>query len=241
MGTWLVTELGRKLMASIARRAFRVRGRWRFGAIVLGLLVLLVTCMPGRGGKTGDLHYRGPTEIGIAKGEFLAGTPIQYLGKTEDGALVSIEGQQALKKTGDSLNWVHNPVEGVAVDLNLRVALVTEEELHVLGTAKVTVLDPVPQTAEVAPAAPIRYKLPVNYHLKKGQAIPGTTILYLGETEKGAHLGNAEGYPYRELGDSIVWRGQLRQGLWLELNLRTALISKNTLDVAGIAELSIMP
>ena len=63
----------------------------------------------------------------------------------------------------------------------------------------------------------------------------------MGETEKGAHLGNVEGYPYREVGDSIVWRGQLRDRLWLELNLRTALISEKSLNVAGIAELWIAP
>jgi hypothetical protein len=241
VGKWLVTEPGKELLGGIAKRGFRIRESWRFGAVVLCLLVLLVTCMPDRGGQRGELHYRGPTELSIARGEFLAGTPLQYLGKTEDGTLVSIEGQQALKKTGDSLNWVHNPVDGVAVDLNLRVALITEEKLHVLGTVKASVLDPVPHPAEIEASAPIRYKLPVNYRIKKGQTIPGTDILYLGETEKGAHLANVEGYPYRELGDSIVWRGQLRDRLWLELNLRTAFISKNSLNVAGIAELSITP
>jgi hypothetical protein len=241
MGEGLVAEMGKGLLVALARRAIRATGGWRFGVVALGLLVLLVTCVPTRGGQAGDLHYRGPVEIGIPRGEFLAGTPIQYLDRTEEGALVSIEGQQARKRIGDSLNWVYNPSDGIAVDLNLRVMLITEDKLHVLGTAKVTVVEPAPRPAVVDGSAHVRYKMPVDYHLKKGQTIPGTTILYLGETEKGAHLGNVEGYPYRELGDSIVWSGQLREDLWLELDLRTALISENALNVAGIAELSIVP
>jgi hypothetical protein len=241
MGNALVFELGKEFLGLIGGRVLRARGRWWLGATALLALVLLVTCIRGRGGQDGDMHYGGPIEIGIGKGEFLPGTPIQYLGKSEDGALVSIDGQQALKKAGDSLNWVHNPIDGVAVDLNLRVLLITEEKLHVLGTLKITVLDPEPRPAPINTLAPIHYKLPVDYHLKKGQAIPGTAILYMGETEKGAQLGNVEGYPYREVGDSIVWKGQLRDRLWLELNLRTALISEKSLNVAGIAELWIAP
>lgn len=219
--------------------------KWLILGLLFLLLVLAVTCVPGGGGDGGDLTYRGPLEMGIGKDEFLPGTEIRYLGKAEDGALVSIAGQQALKKTGDSLNWVYNPVEDVAVDLNLRVILVTEDKLHALGTAKIVVVDPTLQPAAVDESAPIRYKLPVDYRVKKGQAIPGTTITYLGKTDQGAHLGNIEGYAYRELGDSIVWKGQLRPGgdggVWLDLDLRTLVIGEDSLNVAGTAELWIAP
>jgi hypothetical protein len=81
----------------------------------------------------------------------------------------------------------------------------------------------------------------VDYQVKKGAAIPGTVLIYLGQTDQGAHLGNIEGYAYRQVGDSIVWKGQLRDGVWLELNLRTALIGEKSLNVAGTAELGITP
>jgi hypothetical protein len=241
MSQWLLAEGGKGLLGIAGRRVFGGTAKLLVAALAVLLLAALATCVPGRSGKDGSLVYSGPIETGIERGSFLAGTPIQYLGKTEEGAMVSIEGQQALKKVGDSLNWVHNPVEGVAVDLNSRVLLITKDKLHVLGSAKVTIVEPDPRATTIHESAPIRYKLPVDYHIKKGQLIPGTTILYMGETEQGAQLGNVEGYPYREAGDSIVWKGQLHDRVWLALNLRTVLISESRLNVAGIAELFIAP
>jgi hypothetical protein len=81
----------------------------------------------------------------------------------------------------------------------------------------------------------------VGYHVKVGEAIPGTTITYLGKTEDGAQLNRTEGYDYRKLGDSIVWKGTLRPGLWLELDLRTALITEDQIDVLGTAGIWIQP
>ena len=241
MSQWLLAELGRGLLVGTGRRLFGGVAKLLVAALAILLLAALATCVPGRASKDGTMRYSGPIETGIERGEFLPGTPIQYLGKTEEGAMVSIEGQQALKKIGDSLNWVYNPVDGAAVDLNLRVLLITEDKLHVLGSTKITILEPQPRATAINESAPIRYKLPVDYHIKKGQLIPGTTILYMGETEKGAQLGNVEGYPHREAGDSIVWKGQLHDRVWLDLNLRTVLISESRLSVAGIAELSIAP
>lgn len=214
-------------------------GKW----LILGVVLLLVvaTCVPGGGDEDEGLFYAGPVEIGIGRGEFLPGTDIQYLGKTQDGAQVLIGGQQALKKMGDSLNWTGSPLEAVAADLNLRVALITEEKLHAAGTAEIAVADPTPRSGAVNDEAPIHYKVPVGYHVEKGTAIPGSTITYLGKTDKGAHLGNIEGYAYREPGDSIVWKGQLRDRVWLELDVRTALITDDALNVAGTADLWIAP
>ena len=208
----------------------------------LGILLLLaVACGPGRQDQENELRYGGPIEFGISQGEFLPGTGIQYLARTEEGAQVSIGGQQALKKIGDSLNWVFNPVDGVAADLGLRIVLFTGEELHVLGTAKIIIQEAAPQPGEIDDSAPIRYKLPVDYTIERGERIPGTGITYLGQTEQGAHLGNIDGYSYREIGDSIVWKGQLRDDVWLELNLRTVFIGEDALNVAGTGELFITP
>lgn len=216
--------------------------KWRiYSLAILILLLLAASCGPGKREETHELRYAGPIEFGIGQGEFLPGTGIQYLGKTEEGALVSIGGQTALKKIGDSLNWVFNPVDGVAIDLGSRIVLITGEKLHILGTAKIIVQEPAPRSGAIDSTAPIRYKIPVDYHIKKGATIPGTGVTYLGQTEQGAHLGNIEGYGYREIGDSIVWKGQLRDRIWLELGLRTVFIGQETLNVAGTAELLIAP
>jgi hypothetical protein len=212
--------------------------RW---LVVVGIGLMLVACAPLGTGEGGELQYAGPVEIGIVRGELLPGTDIQYLGKVADGAQVSIGGEQALKKTGDSLNWEGDLMDGVAVELDLRVAVITEEELHVVGTVQVTVSDPDPRPEPVNSTAPIRYKVPVAYRVEQGDAIPGSVVTYLGKTDDGAHLGNVDGYAYRQPGDSIVWEGKIRDRVWIELDLRTVLFTDDALNVAGTAELRFAP
>ncbi len=208
--------------------------------LVLGLILLsLVGCEPED--WTNRLPYAGPVEIGLKPGEFLPGTEIQYLRRTEDGAQVSIEGKEALKKVGDSVEWEGNVVNGVNLDQTYRVAFFSGDTLHLAGTVRLIVTNPRVTEEEPNTEAPVHFTFPVGYHVEKGANIPGTTITYLGETEQGAHLGNVEAFEYRKLGDSIVWEGKLRAGTWLELNVRTALIDEDNLDVVGTADIWIAP
>jgi hypothetical protein len=210
---------------------------------LLGVLLLLaVVSLAGCAEEFSDrLPYAGPVEKSIEVDQYLPGTGIQYLGKTDDGALVSIGGQQATKKTGDSLDWKSDMVAGVAVDQTLRVVLITEDTLHTAGTARVIVANPEPAPEPANSAAPVHFKLPVGYHVEKGAVIPGSTITYLGQTPDGAELGGVEGYAYRKLGDSITWEGKLRGGIWVKLNLRAMVITGDQLDVLGTADLWITP
>jgi hypothetical protein len=132
-------------------------------------------------------------------------------------------------------------LRGVSVDQTLRVALITQEVLQTIGTVRVIVTNPNPQRGAVNTSASVHFKLPAGYHVEKDKPIPGTTIIYLGNTNQGAQLGNVEGYEYRKLGDSIIWEGKLREGIWLELNLRTAVITDEQLDVVGTADLWLVP
>jgi hypothetical protein len=217
--------------------------KWLVLLSLVGLLalsvILLATC------ASGDWHtqltYIGPVEVGIDQGQFLPGTNLQYIGRTEDGARVSIGGQQALKKIGDSLDWQGDMHSGVAVTESLRVALVTEETLHAAGTVRIDIASPNPQVEQANDSAPVHFKLPVAYRVAKDEAIPGTVVTYLGKTDQGARLGNVQGYEYRQVGDSITWEGKLRDGAWIELVVRTALISDNSLDVIGTVDVWIVP
>jgi hypothetical protein len=212
--------------------------RW----LVFGLmLLLLVGCVPYGPGEGDGLQYNGPIERGIEGGEFLPGTNIQYLTKTEDGARVAIGGQEAVKKSGDSLNWAGDLFDGAAVDLALRVTLITETDMRVVGTVQIDISDPAPVAGQPNTGAPISYKVPVAYHVEKNGTIPGSVVTYLAKTDEGAQLGNIEGYAYRRLGDSITWKGQLRDRVWIELDLRTVLITDDALDLAGTAELWFAP
>jgi hypothetical protein len=208
--------------------------------VILGVLILLILT----GCETewiNRLPYAGPIEVSVDQGEFLPGTDIQYLGRSEKGAEVSIGGQMAVRKMGDSLDWRGDMVRGVSVDQTLRVALITDGALHNIGTVRLIITNPTAEPGPVDRSAPVHYKLPVGYHVETGGTIPGTTLTYMGRTEEGAELGNVEGYPYRKLGDSILWQGTLKQGLWLELELRAALITDQQLDVVGTADLWLIP
>jgi hypothetical protein len=206
---------------------------------VFGMLALLLSSCGVE--WTNRLPYAGPVEIRFDQGEFLPGSDIQYVGKSEKTAQLSIGGTQANKKVGDSLDWKGEIVPGVSVDQTLRVVLISEDALHTAGTVRLIVANPRPQPEPVNSAAPVHFTLPVGYHVEKGKSIPGTTIIYEGKTDENAHLGNIVGYAYRKLGDSITWEGKLRAGLWLELNLRAVLITDNQLDVVGTADLWITP
>ena len=55
-----------------------------------------------------------------------------------------------------------------------------------------------------------------------GEQIRGTTLEYLGRYERGAQfLGWPQSeYPYRAVGDSILWQGALRPEVGADFNLR---------------------
>jgi hypothetical protein len=209
--------------------------------MVVALLValMLAGCMPED--WTTRLPYAGPVEIGIGSGELLAGTNIRYLGRNEQGAQVAFGDREMTRKIGDPVEWKGEMVSGVEVDETLRAILITDDTLQTAGTVRIIVNDPQPQVEEANTSAPVHFTLPVGYHVKVGEVIPGTTITYLGKTEDGAQLNREDGYDYRKLGDSITWEGKLRPGLWLELDLRTALITEEQIDVLGTAGIWIQP
>jgi hypothetical protein len=212
----------------------------RFLWIIIPLLAAAIAAC-GPEDWTVRLPYAGPVEIAVQRGEFLPGTDIQYLGETERGAQVLIGDAQASKEIGDSLDWEGQMVGQVSVDQTLRVIFFTEQTLQTAGTVRVVVSDPMPTTGPADVEAPVHFKLPIGYRVDQGQAIPGTPITYLGQAEEGAELGNVEGYPYRKLGDSIQWEGRLRDGIWLQLNARTAFVTEERLDIVGTADLWIRP
>ncbi len=216
----------------------------RKAIFLLAILALLtpgmVGCKPGTGGPVSELTYSAPLERGIRVGEELPGAPIRYVGLSGKEAEVLIAGERAFKQKGDSLDWHGSPAKSVELALSLRVLWYTEETLHVGGMAKVTVQDPNPVPGPIT-TSPMEYHAPVAYTISRGGRIPGTTIEYLRKTEKGAELSGVEGYPYRKLGDSIVWEGRLRDNVFLRLNVRTLFITEDSLHVGGMATIWIVP
>lgn len=211
--------------------------------VVLGLLLsFLPTCQRQPEDGPLELLYTAPFESGIERGSYLPGTGIRYVGLSDKGAEMLIDDQVAFKQKGDSLDWKGSPVQNVELDLSLRVLWVTEQTIYVGGTAKATVRDPFPVAASLPAEPPAKYSnAPVTYQVGKDEHIPGTLVKYVGKSEEGAELNGVEGYPYRKLGDSVVWEGKLREGVFLQLNVRVLFIAEGFINVTGTAAILLTP
>jgi hypothetical protein len=211
--------------------------------VVLGLLLFfLPACQRKSIGGPLELLYTAPFEAGIEQGSDLPGTGVHYVGLSDKGAEILIDDQTAFKQKGDSLGWEGTPLEDVDLDLTLRVLWFTEETLYVGGTAQVTVRDPTPEAASIPAEAPVQYSnAPVTYRVEKGDDIPGTLVKYVSKQEEGIELSGVEGYPYRKFGDSIIWEGELREKVFLQLNVRVIFIAEDFISVAGTATLLLVP
>ena len=209
-------------------------------ATSIAILIGLAGCL-ARPGRSSRLTYQLATALSVPVGQELPPTGIRYDRMGDRGAYVIINGQQALKKKGDSLSWSGTPREGVSLTLKQRVLWYTEDELHLVGTAKVVIDDTLPSAGPIATTSPVKYSGPVAYGVKKGSTIPGSSLTYLGQTDDGAELGGLSEYPYRMVGDSIVWEGMLRPGVYSRLDLRVVQFDDRALRVGGIVTLWIGP
>jgi hypothetical protein len=206
----------------------------------VAFLVLAGCSMLGStGGDSGALVYSGPTEQTVKMGEGIPGSNIRYVGYSDRGIEVLINDQRALKKQGDSLDWQGSPVPGAEVSMSQRILLANESRLQTLGAVEVTVRDPRPELALFPGQTPYTYKVAVTHTVRKGDAIPGTLITYEAKAEEGAQFGNLSGYPYRKLGDSVVWTGQLRTGVYLDATYRVVAYTDDFVTLGAIATLAL--
>jgi hypothetical protein len=204
--------------------------------IVLEFMLAGCSLIPGRGGESGGvLTYDGATENGIAPGEAIPGTNIQFVANTDQGAEVLIDGQRAIKKIGDSLDWKGTVGPGVEVSMPQRIALITGSRLQTVGTVQVIVRDVNPVAGSVPATGQYIYKVASGYTVRKGERIPGTTLVYRGKTDEGAQFDGINGYPYRRVGDSLAWQGQLAPGVYLDTTLRVVAYTDEIVTLAGLA------
>jgi len=219
--------------------------RWCLGRLFRALLsavilTSLLGCLRPAGEELTELSYQAPVKLTIKPGEDIPGTGIRYVGVSGDeSAEMLINGQQALKRKGDSVDWQGSPVSGVEVDLSLRVVWFDSETLHIAGTSKIKIDAPKVEAVNVPSSALMTYHAPVVYGMTPEALIPGSLYSYVGPADEGAELSGIEGYPYRKSGDSIVWNGKLRDGVYLKLNVRVVQYDDKGLRVAGIATLLI--
>ena len=206
--------------------------------VVCIVLLTLTGCLPGARGEP-TLEYNGPTEQTVPMGQLVPGADIRYVAYSDRGAEVTIGGQKALKKAGDSLDWKGTPVAGVDVVLAQRILLINEQRLQTVGTVKVTVHDVAPAAAQFPDKPLYSYKVAVTYNVKRGAMIPGTFVAYQGKAVEGAQLAGVSGYPYRKLGDSIAWTGRLRGNTYLDMTVRVIAYADDFVQVAGLATIGL--
>jgi hypothetical protein len=205
--------------------------------MLIATVGVMTGCSPESVQQAGKLTYRLPTEITVELGQNVPGTDIRYERMAEQGATLRIKGQSALKRKGDSVDWDGNLATGVKAELRLRVAWYTDKAIYLVGTAKVEIEEVDPRLAKVTTTSAIKFVGPVAYNVTKGGKIPGTTIIYTGETSDGAKFEGLEDYPFRKSGDSLLWEGTLRAGVYARLEARVLQFDARGLRTGGVMTL----
>lgn len=207
--------------------------------LVMILATMLAGCsfIPGVVSDSGGaLSYDGAVQHGIAPGETIPGTNIRFMAATTDGAEVILNDQRALKKVGDSLDWQAMVAPGINVSMPQRIALITPDRLQTVGTVRVAVSGVNPLPAPVPAGGRYTYRVTTGYTVRKGERVPGTTLVYEGQTaEQGAQFAGTNDYPYRRIGDSVSWQGQLAPGAFLDTTFRVVAYTDDIVTLAGLA------
>lgn len=207
-------------------------------ALLLGACSLIPGFSSG-GNSNGRLVYDGAVEHTVPMGQAIPGTDIQFIGYNEQGAQVSINGQMALKKSGDSLDWKGEVAPGVQVSMPQRVVLADESRLQTVGTVRVTITGATPQPQPFPGGGRYVYKVGSGYTVRKGDNIPGTTLTFLGKTDEGAQFGGIDGYPYRRIGDSVTWQGRLNANTFIDATYRVVAYTDDILTLAGLGTIAV--
>lgn len=189
---------------------------------------------PNTPGASRQVVFDGPVTFRISAGEGLPGTNIAYVGKLADGrANVTIAGQTAPKKAGDSLNWSGAPVPFSLVALESRVVSFDDGGINLIGTVNVTIQNPNPQAALSTRTYIAEFSIPITYNLNRNQTVQGTTLQFIAKTPQGAQFAGLEGYPYRQQFDSVVWDGYVRERIYMHLDTRMLSFSDTSATLGG--------
>jgi len=186
--------------------------------------------------------FAGPTERKIAVGERIPGTDIVLAALTDGGAEFQIGGLRAPRALGDSLDFDGNwpGIGGVVYNLRMRLYLVGQESVRVAGIHRLLVENIAVQEQNVTPQGRL-VKIPYTSSVNVGGRLKGTTLGYVGSAERGGEFSGLPGgdFPYRKVGDSLIWRGFLRGDIPIEYNIRVVFYNDTSAQVAGIATLQL--
>jgi len=79
----------------------------------------------------------------------------------------------------------------------------------------------------------LTYTAPVEISVKAGENLPGTSIRYVGQSEKGAEILIAGQHALKQKGDSLDWKGDPVEGASVDLSLRVLWFTEEALHLVG--------
>ena len=187
----------------------------------------------------------------LAPGETVPGTQLTYVEPNAGAYQVSINGQSATRRLGDSFIWDGVLAPGVYGNYNLRITRELRGELPVTGPVELVVFNPVPIATDGPPTENIHLDysgILVNYLAPVGREIPGTTMTFVGVRQQGegdqtiqqVELSGISGYNLFAIGDSLVWHGRLRDNVAVSYDMRVTGINENGLRLTGEVDLFIL-
>lgn len=185
----------------------------------------------------GAILFSGPGERRLTAGEALPGTDIVFTGIEAGQPVFTAAGMRSPRAMGDSLTfdgeWPGLP--GSRYSLHYRIYLVGNGDVRAAGVHQLLVPSISPQMGVTAGGSVELHFLYTDAVLVREQ-IHGTTLEYLGRYERGAQfLGWPQSdYPYREVGDSILWQGALRPEVGADFNLRLLAYGLDGARVGGV-------
>ena len=85
----------------------------------------------------------------------------------------------------------------------------------------------------------LKYAGPMEISIPAGQALPGTSIIFVRETPDGAELRINDQRAVKKTGDFVGWKGNLGRDFDADLGLRVVFYSAERLQLAGTANLEV--
>jgi hypothetical protein len=191
----------------------------------------------------GAINYNGPMEHSLSPGDRLPGTNISLTTIGPDGAEFQIADLRSVRTIGDSLDydgaWPGLP--GAEYHLRARLYLISGNSVHVAGVHQLLLSNIQPSVDNSVSLSGHALQFPFTVAAGAGETFPGTTLRYIGSDERGAQLGGlAEGeYPYRKVGDSIMWKGRVRTDVAASYSLRMLYYTTTQARVGGVVSVAL--
>ncbi len=198
--------------------------------------------LPGMQKPPGAIVYNGPTERSIGIGDRLPGTDIVLTSVSAAGAEFQIAGMRSVRAIGDSLDF-DGPwpsASGLDYNLRMRIYYVGDNYVRAAGVHRFVVHNIQPVESNITLGGNT-IKFPFTVSVNNGGTIAGTTLGYVGQDDRGGQITGipAGDYPYRKIGDSIQWKGQIRGDIPAEYNIRMLYYDANGARVGGVVTLVI--